>query len=263
MKTVMTSNFEKKKYISYYIITILFLLTSKVKAQNDTIFFDKDWKISAKKTALYYRIKPLKIKTKDAVGYKINNIDSLFTIKDYYLNNNKIQFEGYSQDYNGNYLIGKAKWYNENNSPIDIREFNYNENKFRIPDWPILYLNYSIANKSLLTGGLEFCLDCKDSNKLFLGLGYGITNSYNNKYYSLPDLNLSYNSKTGWFCKGGISSKHAYALAGLSWLNTIDLGFGYSQPFDYEEKPIIKGFTFGLHIRLTNNKNATLPMKFM
>ncbi|WDF64010.1 hypothetical protein [Flavobacterium sp. KACC 22763] len=250
-----------------YITIIFLMLLAPLSAQNDTIFFDKNWKISSKEAAIYYRIKPLKVKTKDAVGYKIKNIDSLFTIKDYYLNSNKIQFQGYSKDYNGDYLVGKAKWHNENDDTIETREFNYREyntsSKFRIPDWPILYLNYSIANKSLLTAGMEFCLDCYSDNKLFIGAGYGITNSYSDKYYGLPDLHLAYNSKTGWFCKAGASNKHAYTLVGLSWLNAIDFGLGYSQPFSYEKAPVIKGLLFGLNIRLTKNKDAILPMKFM
>ncbi len=263
MKAVVTSIFKKK----YIYISILFLFTSKISAQNDTIFFDKDWKISNKETALYYRIKPLKIKTKDAVGYKIKNTDSLFVIKDYYLNNNKIQFQGYSQDYNGDYLVGRAKWYNENDGTIDTREFDYKENyntpKFKFPDWPILYLNYSIADKSLLTAGLEFCLDCQNKNKIFLGAGYGITNSYNSRYYGLPDVHISVNSEYFLFLKVGSSTKNAYAMGGITLFNAMDLGLGYSFPYNKEKIPTYQGFTTSITFRITNNKNAYNQLKVM
>lgn len=249
------------------VLLILLLFTAKVTAQNDTIFFDKNWKISTKDSALYYRIKPQKINTKSAIGYRIKNSDSLFIIKDYYLNSNKIQFQGYSKDFTGEYLVGKAKWYDENNGAIDTREFNFKENyntpKFGIPNWPILYLNYSIADKSLFTAGLEFCLDCKDKNKLFLGAGYGITNSYNGKYYGLPNIHLSYNTEYLVFLKAGSSSKSAYTMTGLTLFNMIDLGIGYSFPYNKEKIPTYKGFTTSITFRFTNNKNVYGKFKIM
>jgi hypothetical protein len=248
-----------KKIIKYCSLIVFILLASKTSAQNDTIFFGQNWKKSNKETALYYRIKPIKIKTKTAVGYKITDTDSLYVINDYYLKSNKIQFQGYSKDLEAEYLVGNAKWYNENDDTSETRNFNYQVNnntpRFRIPEWPILYLGYSIATKSQFTGGLEFCLDCKEENKLFLGLGYGIT-SYDGKYYGLPDMHLSYNIQKSLFIKAGASDKNAYALAGLTFLNMIDLGFGYSAPFDREKIPVVKGFTFGVTFRFTNNKNV-------
>lgn len=255
----MTSNFDQKKFFFYCITIILFLLSLKVTAQNDTIFFDEDWKISPKETALYYRIKPLKIKTKDAVGYKIHTTDSLFIIKDYYLMNHKIQFQGYSKDQNAEYLVGKAIWYNEDGEKPFSREFNYKGNnnftRFRIQKLPIIYADYKIAQKSQFTVGLEFCMECKNENKLFLGVGFGVT-SYNNISYGLPDLHLSYNTKNLLFIKGGTSNKHAYVLTGVTAFNMLDLGFGYSQKFNKDELPIIKGLTFGLTFRFADNSQS-------
>lgn len=264
MQTKKTNKPLKKRAITF-LSFIIILFAAKVSAQNDTVFFDKNWKITNKNEALYYRIKPFKIKTKDAVGYKIKDTDSLFVINDYYLNNNKLQFKGYSKDYNGKYLIGKAKWYDENNTLVDSSDFNYknyDKSKFEFPKWPILYLDYKIATKSQFIGGLEFCLDCKNDNKLFLGVGYGIT-SYNGTYYGLPDLHLSYNASNFLFIKSGVSDKHAYALAGLSVLNMMDLGFGYSQQFNNDKLPVIKGFTFGLTFRFTNNNTVYNSFKIM
>ncbi|MFB9078584.1 hypothetical protein ACFFLS_15205 [Flavobacterium procerum] len=142
---------------------------------------------------------------------------------------------------------------------LTIALFSFNTNaqntKSDFTFEPIFYVNYSIANKSLLTGGLEFCLDCKDENKLFLGAGYGVTNSYNGNYYGLPDIHLSYNKEL-LFIKTGSSNKNAYAIGGFTFLNRFDLGFGYSFPYNNEKTPVYKGFTTSLTLRLTKNEKA-------
>ncbi|WP_242499174.1 hypothetical protein [Flavobacterium sp. 140616W15] len=95
-----------------------------------------------------------------------------------------------------------------------------------------------------------------------MGLGYGIT-SYDGKHYGLPDLHLSYNLKEFLFIKTGGSDKNAYALTGLTLLNMIDLGFGYSASFNREKNPVIKGFTFGITFRFTKNNDAYGKLKVM
>ena len=247
----------KRNFNPVYLFIIFFLLSSKIFAQKDTIYFDKDWQIVSKENALYYRIKPSKIKTKKAVGYNIKNIDSLFVINDYYIKTNTLQFKGYSEDYNANYLAGKAEWFNENGNKIDTKDFNYkniNHPKFKLPELPIFYLDFKVANKSLLTGGLEFCLDCKNKDKLLLGAGFGITNSYNGNYYGVPDIHLSYN-KNLLFLKTGSSHKNAYVLGGFSLLNLIDLGIGYSFPYSNEKTPLYKGFTTGITLRFNGERH--------
>ncbi|KUJ63392.1 hypothetical protein AR687_04395 [Flavobacteriaceae bacterium CRH] len=253
------------KNTSFFLLIAFIFFTSIISAQNDTLFFDANWKKCNKEIALYYRINPIKIKTKDAVGYKIKDLDSLYVINDYFTKSNKLQFEGYSTDKQARYLVGKAKWYNEDNTLLDSEDFKYktyNKSKFEFPKWPILYLDYKIATKSQFIGGFEFCLDCETKNKLFLGLGFGVT-SYNHTYYGLPDLHLSYNTPNFLFIKSGVSDKHAYALAGITVLNVLDLGFGYSQPFKKDEIPVIKGFTFGATFRLSSNQKAYTQLKFM
>lgn len=120
---IKTYNSLQKNTI-FYLLLILILLTAKVTAQNDTIFFDKQLEICDKENAISYRIKPLKIKTKDALGYRIKGNDSLFVLTNHYLNG-KIQFKGYSQDYDGNYLLGTPRWcqYDTNNC-YEINNFN-------------------------------------------------------------------------------------------------------------------------------------------
>lgn len=254
--------FPYKATVFYILIAVL--CSFKITAQNDTLYFNPKWKNTSKDSAVYYRIKPYKVKTKDAVGYKIKNTDSLFVIKDYYMSTNKLQFQGYSKDFDANYLVGKAEWFSENGN-LETREFNYRKEKntgFKIPESPIFYIDYKIANKSLLTGGIEFCLDCQNKNKLFLGAGFGITNSYNGNYYGFPDLHVSYNTESLFF-KTGSSHKNAYVLGGFTFLNAIDLGLGYSFPYTKENIPIYKGFTTSLTLRFSNNKKAFGQFKIM
>lgn len=244
----MISNFEKK-YISYYVLSLFFLLTSKVSAQNDTILAS-DLKATVKDSAVCHKNIPYS----NQIGY------CSFQPK-----KNRSRFESSSKEEEETQRIKEEKWHNLYDSTIGTKELkNNNTSEFTFPDWPILYIDYKAANKSQLTAGLEICLDCKnnDEDRYFLGLGYGITNSYNGKYYGLPDLHLSYNWEL-FFLKGGVSNRHAYALAGISAFNLMDLGFGYSQSFNIEKTPYIQGFTFGATIRLAKNSAAYQKMKIM
>lgn len=250
----------KKKSILF---TFSFLFLSfNLFAQKDTTYFDVNWKACSKEIAAFYRLKPKKLKTKEAIGYKIEGTDSLYTIKDYYTKNNKLQFEGYSFDNSGESLVGKSKWYDKNGQFLDTQNYNHKErHTSKILDWqPIFYINYSITIKSQFTGGLEFCLSCEDKSKLFLGLGYGISN-YDNNYFGIPDTYLSLNTVNWGFVKIGGSNRNLYSVAGLSLLNFIDLGFGYSYPLTQDKTPELKGFTFGLTFRITNNKKAYVPLR--
>jgi hypothetical protein len=250
---------EKK---SLLFIFICLFISYYSFAQNDTIYFDANWKNCSKELAIYYRIQPEKIETKKAIGYKIKNIDSVYSIKDYYLKNHKLQFQGYSKDKEAQELVGDSKWFDENETLLNTQNYNYKEtHSLKLLEWqPIFYINYSITVKNQFAGGLEFCLDCENKNKLFLGLGYGIS-SYDDKYFGLPDVHLSLNTGSLLFIKAGGSNRNLYSLAGVSLLNVIDLGFGYSYPLTQDKTPELKGFTFGLTFRITNNKNAYIPLR--
>ncbi|WDF64011.1 hypothetical protein [Flavobacterium sp. KACC 22763] len=254
--TAATRLFSLTKTKNIHYLVILFLFSFKLLAQNDTIFFNPEWKTTVKDSAIYYRLKPTKIKTKKAIGRKIQYVDSLYVIKDYYVKNNTLQFEGYTKDVEGNNNVGKAKWFKEDGTVLYSRDFNKPApGTFRVPRAPITYLNYSIADKSLLTAGYEFCLDCKTNNKLFLGIGYGVTNSYNGQYYGLPDLHLSRNVSI-LFAKIGTTHKNGYIMGGLSLMNFIDLGLGYSLPYNPDKAPAFEGFTMSLNLRFTKNRKA-------
>ncbi|MFH6965482.1 hypothetical protein [Flavobacterium sp. FlaQc-28] len=237
---------------TYIIISIILLFSVKITAQNDTIFVDKNLKNTPKESAVYYRIKE-KNNIAEHSSFESNK-RSLHAINYYYVKSNKPYFEGYSTDENGKHLTGNARWYGENDTITKLDYFR--TKKDIISDFLIFNLNYSIADKSLLTTGLEFCLDCKNKNKLFLGAGYGITNSYNGKYYGLPDVHLSYNTEYLLFLKAGSSSKNAYAMGGFTLFNRIDLGLGYSFPYNKEKKPTFQGFTTSLTFRITKNKEV-------
>ena len=266
---------NQKKMVLYFLI-FAFLFSSKITAQNDTIFFDKQWNRESKKElAVYYRISDKEIKTEDALNYTPKKND--------YIKNNQLQFQGYltgKYRLNEYSSIGEAKWYSEdghliqskNTSPREYRKklmgpvkFPSERNSFSkesVDLSPAFYISYSIALKSQYTAGLEFCLDCQNDNKLLLGLGYGIMR-YDDKTYGLPDFHLSYNLSEKWlFAKVGGSHRNAYAIAGLSLLSIMDLGIGYSVPFNQENIPAIKGFTFGATIRFTDNKNLRLNFKY-
>ncbi|EJG00847.1 hypothetical protein [Flavobacterium sp. F52] len=254
--TATTCLFSLAKTKNIHYLVILFLFSSKLSAQNDTIYFNSEWKTTVKDSAIYYRLKPVKIKTRKAIGRKIPYIDSLYVIKDYYVKNNALQFEGYTKDVEGNDNVGKAKWFKEDGTVLYSRDFNKPApGTFRVPSPPITYINYSITDKSLLTAGYEFCLDCKTNNKLFLGIGYGVTNSYNGQYYGLPDLHLSQNISI-LFAKIGTTHKNGYIMGGLSLMNFIDLGFGYSLPYNSDKAPAFEGFTMSINLRFTRNRKA-------
>jgi len=120
---------------------------------------------------------------------------------------------------------------------------------------PIYYIDYSYADRHLLRGGFEFIvMNDTHQNKLFLGTGYGIVN-YNGKLHGIPDLHLSYNLGTVLFIKAGSSLYHVYSLAGISMLNTCDIGIGYSKSFNNSNVQI-QGFTAGITFRLTNKENV-------
>lgn len=132
---------------------------------------------------------------------------------------------------------------------------------FSAQNWqPIYYIDYSYAHRNQMKIGLEWFLNNSgDENKLFLGTGLGMV-YHNEKLEVLPDLHINYNTKSGYFLKTGSSFSNAYLLGGISFLNFLDLGIGYSLPYQKEKMPI-KGFTMGLTLRLSGNDNAYGKLK--
>lgn len=252
------SFFIRFKTVSLILI-LSFLNLSRISAQNDTIFVDQNWKITTKDKAVYYRIK----QQNRPIGacWLQRGVKQTYPVNYYYIGTNNLQFEGFSTDENGTYLTGNAKWYNQNGTLTDSAFLSPKKTL----DFPLIFdLNYSTANKSLFSAGVELCLNPDSYNKFFLGAGYGITNSYNGNYFGLPDFHLSYNTQYLLFLKGGASTKHAYIVSGLTLFNMMDLGFGYSKPFSDNKIPEIKGFTINITFRLTTKpKKIYTQMKMM
>lgn len=73
------------------------MFSSNAFSQNDTIWYDKEWKVSTKKTAAFFRPKPKRVKDK-------------FLIKDYY-RNGTLQMEGFSLKENEEFFDGDVKHY--------------------------------------------------------------------------------------------------------------------------------------------------------
>lgn len=244
-------------------ILLLILLTLgiyNVNAQQDTVYFSKNWKVCIKDSAVFYRIKPVKVSTKEALGYKIKDIDSLYTILDYYIINNQLQFRGFAYDEAALYVVGDAIWYKEDGTVLSTvtktkEDYVRHKKHLRLQYQPVVYAEYMYVDRHNLKAGLEYCFFQSDENKLFLGMGYGIIN-YNRKAYGLLDYHLSYNTHKGLVVKAGGSDKHVYATLGLGFLNFVDLTMGYSLPFTHTEKPVVQGVTIGLLFRFSKNDDV-------
>lgn len=237
-----------------YFTLYSFFFFSIVYSQQDTIYFNHNWRICTKDSAQFYRLPPLKIETKTALGYKIRGVDSLYVIRDFY-KSNTIQMSGFSYDKDAKFLVGEIYWYREDKSLLNYENRNANKAK-TINIEPIVYLEYLNSRRNQFSGGVEICLSCKQLDKLFLGIGYSIEN-YGNKLYNSPNFHISYNSNGNWFLKLEGSNKYISPQIGLSFLNFMDFGIGYSIPtISANNYPVLNGFTAGILIRLSRKKKT-------
>jgi len=103
-----------------YILSLIFLaIGSTCTSQNDTIFYNKEWKVDLKEFASFYR-PPVKKQ------------GELFEVKDYYING-QIQSHGFSSSNTEDIWEGEVRYYNENGSiqAVGIFEQNKLEGYFR------------------------------------------------------------------------------------------------------------------------------------
>lgn len=124
---------------------------------------------------------------------------------------------------------------------------------------PVYYVEYYNSDRNQLKGGLEL-FNRAEKYRLFYGIGYGVVNS-NKQIKGLLDYHISYNSNNGFLVKIGGSDRNVAPIIGVSFLNALDLGVGYSFPIKKDELPVIQGFTVGLTVRLTNNNYAYERLK--
>lgn len=124
---------------------------------------------------------------------------------------------------------------------------------------PVYYVEYYNSDRNQLKCGLEL-FSRAESYRVFYGVGYGLVNS-NKQVKGLLDYHVSYNSNNGFLVKISGSDRNVAPIIGVSFLNALDLGVGYSFPIKKDELPLIRGFTVGLTIRFTNNNDAYERLK--
>jgi len=89
--------------------SIFYLFSIPCFAQNDTIWFNSNWKETSKKDASFYRLKPEK------------KGDAYYVV-DYFMNGS-IQMEGLSKDPGEDLYLGIITWYYENGNKFQIANY--------------------------------------------------------------------------------------------------------------------------------------------
>ena len=119
--------------------SIFYLFSIPFFAQNDTIWFNSNWKDTSKKDASFYRLKP----TKKGDAYYV---------VDYFLNGSK-QMEGLSKYPGKDMFIGPITWYFENGNIFQIA---YYENGIQNGNRKVYYENGKLKTDSnYLKGRLD------------------------------------------------------------------------------------------------------------
>jgi len=122
-----------KKFVLSTLI-ILYVFTFNLSAQKDTIWYDSNWKKTAKSNASYYRSEVLKK-------------GDFYWFVDYYISGSK-QMEGLSLDKDKEVYQGVIKWYHENGKLKS--EEDYKEGK-KDGKWKELFENGNVKE----TGSYE------------------------------------------------------------------------------------------------------------
>jgi len=78
--------------------------------KSDPIYYDKDWEVTSKANASFYRLMPLK------------QIGELVLLQDFYINGTQ-QFEGYTLENNENTYVGDIIWYDENGNDDNYKQY--------------------------------------------------------------------------------------------------------------------------------------------
>ncbi|WP_121965373.1 hypothetical protein [Myroides sp. N17-2] len=124
---------------------------------------------------------------------------------------------------------------------------------------PIITAGYQQNSHSQFQLGLEHSLLNNSSDWLFVGAGVMAT-PYHDKWYWLPYADVT----RSWglaFYGAKATTHHIQPQLGISLLNFMDIGVGYAIPFnENSSNPVIKGFTFSLKIRMTNDNKTYLKI---
>lgn len=78
--------------------------------KSDPIYYDKDWEVTTKANASFYRLVPMK------------QIGELVLLQDFYINGTQ-QFEGYTLKANENAYVGDIVWYDENGNDENFKQY--------------------------------------------------------------------------------------------------------------------------------------------
>ncbi|MCI3938885.1 hypothetical protein MQX03_16920 [Chryseobacterium aahli] len=91
------------------IISCLFL-QMLFSQKSNPIYYDKDWEVTTKANASFYRLMPLK------------QIGELVLLQDFYINGTQ-RFEGYTLNDNQNAYVGDIIWYDENGNDENFKQY--------------------------------------------------------------------------------------------------------------------------------------------
>lgn len=99
-----------------FILTSILFFQSFFSQKTEPIYYDKDWKVTTKDKALYYRVAPIK------------ELGEMILIQDFYINGTP-QFEGYAFKNDENKYVGDIVWYDENGNDTTFRQYPNNTNQ--------------------------------------------------------------------------------------------------------------------------------------
>ena len=115
-----------------------------------------------------------------------------------------------------------------------------------------VFIEYQYSTTHILQSGIEFCLNKSSENKFFIGAGYGMA-LQNNKLLGFPNAHISYNQEKRLMAKINVSNTNVAMMGGVTFLNVLDLGLGYSYPIQKNDPIQLNGFIIGLTARLSRN----------
>ncbi|MBF8458004.1 hypothetical protein IV494_12530 [Kaistella sp. G5-32] len=172
--------------IHKFIFLLTFFLCQLSFAQNsESIYYDKEWKVTNKTNASYYREMPMK------------TLGELNLLRDFYMNGTP-QFEGYVSKNDENAYVGDITWYDENGNDTTFRQY---VNKSKNPTLTYYHANGKIRKTVQYKNGLkdgETIIYAKDGTVLMKGIYFKgtpksgdfeiITEDYENNNSDEPQL---------------------------------------------------------------------------
>ncbi|MCJ8155240.1 hypothetical protein MKJ01_15850 [Chryseobacterium sp. SSA4.19] len=107
--------------------------------KSEPFYYDKDWKVTTKSNALYYRQNPMK------------EVGELVLLQDFYINGTP-QFEGYVLKQNENAYVGDIVWYDENGNDENFNQYRNDTNTLTLQYY---YPNGKVRKKVQYKNGVK------------------------------------------------------------------------------------------------------------